>query len=473
MPTGILSLKLGKCVNMPSKRADKLLHHIGAECNRVRNKMVRVFVRWHEDHPAYEPQVYTTKSGKQVTESATFPLALVSSKCDTGFYRQGQATSNMPAAKIISAIQAEVVDYLNGNMPYNHGGLSRWRWQGILNCEINAPSYRSLAIPVQKQDTCLVYDGTVYGQGISAERAASACMIRLALLSKASGYAQRGLIYNLEVGRMSGGNRRLLKRIVSGDLPFCDSRLVCKNGEWFVRLCYNVPEVDHGLDADRVATLRIGGKLSDMPLCVHLPDEDRPRRIGDGKPLVAEYERLTIRRKSLQYRYRSGRGSGHGQERVYRAIRPLSRRMADVKDSFDKYAVACVIHTLVRDGTGTLVYREPTMPLRDHAWFAQHGIPMDWTRFVEKLKFACAKHRIALSVERMGVKEHKETWPREWPENKEREHVASDAAQEAVRTAVPAVSGNGNGHAQPVPAAGKNGVAPRVPRQRLPPLRER
>jgi len=446
---GTLEIKLGASLAWPTRRANALLHAAALDCNRARNAVVRKFLRWHDDHPDYEPGP-RIKNGEPVLDSKGQPKLEhpgVPGELSKSFYRVGTNASPTLSTKVVSSCVRESQGKLTDKVPYNHEGKAKYRWQALLMLEVNPQNFRAKCIPVPNQDTVLVYDGhrnqedlvtkVVNGKikiitpGISKGIAAavdqcgdSSCILRFPLLSRQSGYDQTAAIFRLHVKELSRGNRRLLMDIAKRTRKLKDSKLVFKRGAWFFQLCYEVPVKDHGLDASRVATLWPLHNQYNRPFRLEFPDGTHVD-VGHGIPYLAEYQRVTARRKALRSRYRDGAaGRGHGRKRFFDRLKPWTRALEDAQWGLRNLAIAFVVKMLIAQDCGSLMYREPTMPLRKDVWFAQNGCELEWTHFESHLAFKMESNTVTYATKRVGTKEHGEKYPRKDP---------------GVRAAVPAV----------------------------------
>ena len=100
-----------------------------------------------------------------------------------------------------------------------------------------------------------------------------------------------------------------------------DSKLVKKKGIWYFQLVYKVPEKNHHLDANRVATFVANDETAKRPFTLYFPD-GTSYDLGNGRELLAEYDRLQLRRKRLRYHYRTGIGKGHGRKKFFAKMQP-------------------------------------------------------------------------------------------------------------------------------------------------------
>lgn len=415
MPQGVMKLKIDSCATMPTRRWLKLMDERLADANRVRNAVVRAWVRWREDNPTWQPEQRRVrdrspkfdKSGKPVMEHP-----MVSQTVEAELFHVYKSVAPLLSSSIASGCWSEVLSDLKDRMPYNHRG-SKLRWQAVLNFEVSPPSYTGSTIPCAKKASELTYTD-------------DRLELRFPLLSMASGYASRSPVVRLKGYKshgLSAGERDLLKRIATGELRRADSTLVRKDDGWYYHLVYESPLKDHGLNPDMVATLTPLRSDQRKPFEIAVADGLR-WTVGDGIAFRAICERLTIRRKSIRNRYKDGAGKGHGKAKFYRALRPASRAVIDAQDNFRKHLVNEIIKFCIRTGAGKIVYREPTMPLRNLLWFDQQGLPFDWTSFAAYLKFKLECNRIDVELEprgrskgfpRIGVAQHKLEYAKSWP----------------------------------------------------------
>jgi len=422
MPQGILQIKLGSAVGMPTKRLHILLGQAAVDCNRVRNAIVRKWVRWREDNPDWTPgqrrtsirkgTLKTTKDGKPVMESP-----MISQQQQNLLYHTYKDVAPSLSSNLANGCLSEVLDKLAGDTPYNHVG-AKTCWEATLNYEINPPTFRSLTIPVPKQDSIITFTDDRF-------------TLTFPLLSRQSGYRTIKPSVRLRgysSGGLSRGNQRLAQRIIAGDVKRSDSQLVFEQGEWEYHLCYHVPITDHGLDPTRVAILtplrEPEGRKIQRPFELRIGDGP-VWKLGDGAPYTAEVTRVQIRRKSICNRYKDGHRHGHGRKQFYASLRPSSRAVVDQQDRFIKHLVADIVRFCIMFDAGTVEYREPTMPLRKLIWFEQRGVPFNWTRFAGHLAFKLECNGIAQVTRkskrkklpvRIGVPQHKLEYPGAWPQ---------------------------------------------------------
>jgi hypothetical protein len=306
------------------------------------------------------------------------------------------ATKAAPSlnSSLASACVQDVLSRLKSNVPYNHDGEARWVWQAILWQEISVPTWRGGRIPVLRSTT-KVY----YGE--------DACWVKFSLLSRQSGYRTRSLQVRLHAAALTAGNRRLLRKLVSGELRLADSQLYEKKGEWYFQACYTLPDVA-ACESERVLTLAPGKPESDYPFRMCWTDTDGKLRdwtAGKAKPLIAEYFRVEARRRALRWRYQGGVGSGHGRKRWAKTIKPMQQSVRELSTRWQKQFVSDVIKHAIKEGCGAILYREPTMPLREISYFAAVKVPFDWCALCGRLRFKAEAKGLAFEVTRMGTAE--------------------------------------------------------------------
>lgn len=414
---GILKLKIDSCVTMPTKRYLALMEDRLDDANRVRNAIVRGWVRWREDNPEWEPQQRTTRTGEPKVNAKGDPVLehpMISQSKAAELYHVYKEVAPHMSSNVASGCWNEVLSDLKDKMPYNHEG-SQYRWQAILNYEVQPPTYRASVLPCPSGPSGFIYTD-------------DRLELLHPLLSKTSGYKCRSPVVRLKGLRSKGisrGNQELLKRIARGELRRADSTLVLQKGEWYYHLCYEVPIKDHCLNKDVVAVVTPMRDSERRPFEMRVAGGIR-WTAGDGIAMERKIERVAIRRKSIRNNYKDGAGSGHGKSKFYRAIRPMSRSVVNAQRAFQKHLINEIIRFCVQSGAGTVEYREPTMPLRDCLWFAQRGIPFCWDRFAADLAFNLQKNGISqvfrherkkLPV-RIGKPEHKEEYKSQWETTK-------------------------------------------------------
>jgi hypothetical protein len=390
MPIGILEVKLGRPDGMPQRRLWLLLKQTQQKCSTVRNATITHWLVWCRLHPdwmpggEYEPPPRRIKRKPKLVDPATKPAKdppyAPREFLTRELYCVGTAAAPTLNTSVASSCVKEVSEKLRAKTPYNHEGEARYTWQAILSSEISLPTWRSGKIPAPRSVTRLVYTE-------------DKCSLKVSLLSRQSGYKLLAPTVNLHVSDLNTARRKILKRLASGDLRLADSQLVERKGIWYAQLCYDVPVMGLGLPVDRVLTILPSLPEGRRPFVAIWLDEQNGREktwaLGNGLPLVADYRRVVARRRALRDRYSDGCGTSHGTGRWARTIKPLSRYVVDMCSRFSKQTVADIMALALHERCGSIVYREPTMPVREHSWFAEQDVPMDWTAFEARLAFKC------------------------------------------------------------------------------------
>lgn len=465
----VLEMKLGACLTAPTKRAIVDLHQIGTECNLVRNGIMRYWQRWREDHPNWKPEQRRAKGGlpkiatkitsldrkkwsiKKINElissgeakkdkdnivfngtvigtQADAPVMenlAFSQDLDNEMYARGRKIVPRIASGIVAQLSCEIKNRLLTALPYTHkretGGNCKERWEAILKYEVAADTFRSIHIPCPSAITVLSYEGHLsfnVTKGIEAEMkkmGGSSCVVRFSLFSNDSGRKEKSHVFRLEARQLPRGKRNILKKVASQEWKMADSKLVFKRNAWYFQLTYRQPQKELNLNKENVATIVVAPAKNKQPFQISttVTTDAGPRNIkwdlGHSVVLTADVDRLLMRRKVIQNRYSTaGTGrKGHGKERAFRAMKPITRRSNDVIDLFTNNLVAQIIKFCLRYNCGTVVYREPGLTMRTYSWFEEHKIPYNWTKLLNKITHKCFLNGIELHVQRMGCKEHR------------------------------------------------------------------
>lgn len=461
--TGVLEMKLGFCLTGPTKRAIADLHEIAAQCNVVRNGILRHWERWREDHPDWKPEQRRDRKGdakvarkmtvekpwrvKQVKDLLTkgeavekedgavfhkdkkiaqFEDAAVlehpafSQDLENEMYHKGCELAPPLGCSIVAQLRSEVLDRLKSRMPYNHPGTTEYRWDAILKYECARDCYRAISIPAPNSITVVGYDGLLsrdVSKGVTERLrnlAKSNAIVRLQLFSRESGRKNLDHVFWIEARQLPRGKKAILRRVVSGEWKLCDSKVVYKRDGWYYQMTYKQPQKSLNLNPQNVAKLVMNPASCSHPLSIQLRRQDGRLitwQLGDANVLLAEYKRLELRRTAIQTRYKtasSGR-KGHGRQRAYRSQKPITRKLNDLQEVFTNYVIASIIKFCTRHDCGMVVYKEPSLFLREFSWFAKRGkITYNWTSLANKLKHKTWVNGIELEITRMGCKEHKE-----------------------------------------------------------------
>ena len=404
MAVAIIEIKLGRPYQMPMKRLHKLLEQARRDCCKARNAAVTHWLLWRRQNPDWEPggkydaptpkikrKPKPPKQGAKPPKDPPYgPREFLSREL---YAVASGAARNLNTSLASSCVQ-DAVSRLKANVPYNHDGAARWVWQAILDSEVSLPTWRGGKIPAPRSVTKLAYTE-------------DECWVQFPLLSKASGYRTLSPKVRLHAADLTAGNRRLLRKLVSGEMRLADSQLYEKKGKWYFQACYELPTPEE-LDSERSLTLEIGKPESTYPFRLRWTDSDGKERdwtAGKAKPLIAEYRRIQAKRRSLRWRYRDGAGGGHGKRRFFKSLKPMERAVRDLSGRWQKQFVSDVIKHAIKEGCGAIVYREPTMPLRDKTMFSREDVPFDWTSFIGRLRFKAESKGLRFESTRMGMKE--------------------------------------------------------------------
>lgn len=374
--TAVLKIKLGKCLTGPTKRMAADLHAATQLFNAARNRMVRYWERYCEDHPE------VIQLGKRPGDV----LLKLPQGFSTQLYHAGRETS--PKLNSIIVAQASntiLAAHILKRTPWNHQGQARRMWQAILGNEAARPCFRECGLAAPNKTTRLDYDD-------------HHATLTFALWSKQAGRKQTQASCRIAIGRMPRGLKNIIRRVCLGEngWKLCDSEIVWKEGRrrgrgtWFFHMAYQRPPLAEQLRPDNVATLQSMDGTASHPFEV-FKDLEFAWRLGDVNVLQAKYQQLETRRLVMRNRYRdagSGR-KGHGRKRIEAAIRPVSRQSRDLMERFAKNVVAQAVKYCRRHDCGALVFDRPRTRQKACGWFAAKEIPFDWTRFEAQLKHRC------------------------------------------------------------------------------------
>jgi len=390
---------------MPQKRFEKLLEQAQRDCCKARNAAITHWLVWRRQNPDWEPGGKYDPPPRKIKRKArpvdpnkkppSDPKYAPREFMSRELYDVATKAAPNIAGTVASSCVQEVGARLKANTPYNHEGKARWVWQAILDSEVSLPTWRGGRIPCPRSGLVITY---------TEDR----CEARIPLLSKKSGYARISPTVRLLASDLKAGNRRILKAMADGTKRYADSQIVEKKGRWFLQLVYDVPVNAVDLPTENVLTLMPTLPDDKWPFVMHWTNQEGEERrwfIGYAKPLIAEYRRIETRRRSIRYRYKDGAGSGHGKQRWYQNIKPMSRAVSDMGSRFQKLTIADIIKFAIRENCGSVMYREPTMPVRDNSWFTKQDVPFEWTQFQARLSFSCEKAGLQYDTKRIGMGE--------------------------------------------------------------------
>ncbi len=432
MAVGIISLKLGKCVTAPTKRMIKDLNDI-AEMNRaVKNAIARTWITFHDDNPDWEPGQATTRDRKTGEETLKFdakgkPIMEIGygpSGLGRDLYRAGVAAEPKLHSSITSMASQAVIKKLQAKMPWNHDGSARFFYEAILAHEVHLPRYNKGSIHFAPAELAFAYKGECSPCKMKAVTVRMAdlgqhyAVVRIPMWSRKSSRDVKDCIFRVEVRQMSRGNRKLLEGVANGEVKLRGSALVYrdKDKSWYFNLTYDAPTKNLELNPENVATITMLASDGKNPFAINC---GKPRwTLGKARMLEYQYDRVKVRRSSLRERYRIAdrSGKGHGKKRFFEKTKPMSRAFVDLQAVFTGDLVAEVIKFCKRFDCGTVIFREPTMPLRKHDWFGKRDMAFNWTLLNSKLVDKCANVGIDLKINpkpdgRLGMKEFFEKYP--------------------------------------------------------------
>ena len=131
MPAGIIQIKLGSCLSMPTRKMNKYLDEIANECNVARNAMARFWLRWREDNPDWKPEQRRDRSGalkftKPSKNNAKPEPVLeddaLSQEIGNAIYHRGTEAAPRVSATVVSHLRKDVMTVLLADMPYDYKG---------------------------------------------------------------------------------------------------------------------------------------------------------------------------------------------------------------------------------------------------------------------------------------------------------------------------------------------------------------
>jgi len=416
--TSLIEIPLGSSRSGPSKRLYADLSAMAIEADRARNAMARAWLRWREDRPDWVPPFATDddgnvkqdRDGNPIYINPMHPTSVLRDGTPVDFddeegisfrtylYHVGCKTSPKLATAIISGAAAEVLSNLKTDVQHHKNGY-KYRWQAILANVEQMPTFRMRNIVVANNQSCFCYDG----KSTNSEKkdvnywGKSGAVIQFPLYSQASGRDIKAPIVNVNIGALSPGHRSILKRVASGELKWCDSKLVCKkrrmsvkkNGKsrtvekdvWQIQFTYKRPSENLGLNVNRVAELWPTLPTERSPFHISCADTSRHWYCGNGRLLAKEFERLNARRIAMRnkHKFASSSRKGHGKDNVEMRIRPVSQQIVNIKSPFTWKLIDEIVRFCKANDCGKVIYYEPILPVRSELWLAKNGVQYDWT----------------------------------------------------------------------------------------------
>ena len=447
--TGLLEIPILTSRSGPMKALVADLHHQAQEIDRARNAIARAWLRWREDHPDWKPPPMLDEHGKPKLTKRSEPMLIspmhplrvardgspgefehsedpakarkvwkrkgdgaIGIGFETYLYHAGCAASPHIAAIVISSVCQEVLSNLKTNVQrHNHG--HKYRWQAILAHDEQMPTFKNRTIPVPNNAACFIYAGLSAGgrkDKVAAFWGQSSAVLCFPLYSSDIGRSVNSPIVTLNVGVLSSGNRQLLKRVAAREWRWSDSRLICKKGKWQVQFTYQRPAESLGLNAARVAVLWPQFAQAQRPFLIESEIAGKKWFCGNGRWLATEFERLDARRLRIRGRYKVALTGvkGHGHARFEARLKPWARKTHDCQRHFSWQLIAEIVRFCKANDCGKVIYREPTLGIREYLWFGKNNIPYDWTTLATDLAHKLRFFGIELLIERANGQELRE-----------------------------------------------------------------
>ena len=478
---GLMPLRVLSCRTGPTKRLVADLHHVQRRLDAARNAAMEGWLLWHRTHAWSPPPALDDKGkpkfwqkgknkGKPILESGLFPRlvshegevparvvmkkVLVKRKKDgktvmvekqvacnergehligLSTYLYHLATKAAPdvAAALSACAVKEVVSNLRTDETYKHGFL--YRWQAIMARRIQIPTFVDAGIPVPNNASAFEYDGLHTGGSKNKNAAlwgsrkdgsgAGQAVLAVPLFSENAGRKFTAPVFAVNVGSLSPGNRKILKKVAGGEWKWCDSRLICKDDHWQVQMIYTPLGSDLGLSEENRAVIwpcppeagnrpfKIEAVGADWKTLMEKKKDGKDREIawniGYGQWLAREYQTLDARRKQIRGRYRDATPGmkGHGRRRIEGKFKQWANRTHHCQRQFTWQLIKEIVRFCQRNDCGTVVYREPVVAMRDALWLAKNGAPYNWTPLATDLKQTLAYYGIDLEIVPVKSKE--------------------------------------------------------------------
>lgn len=367
--------------------SDEVLRPVGIACRTARNAGLENWLLRQRGFPESE------KQSTRLVKSTKHPVDKPKSESTKIYHAMTAAVPELGTTQITMLAQA-VSSHLSASVDWRRGpsedGKRKKRRDAILAYEDRPPFFTSLEIPLHNAHTVISFTDRLL-----------VCINRPMRDTKA-------LTVEVSLRNLPPGKQRIIRDLAEGKRKLADSKLVERDGDWY----WHVPVVFENLPrSENIATLKptLGsakdGKQSDRPFQLELPGRDRPWSIGDGRYLLAQTQRLIGLRKMIGWRYRQRMGAGHGRAKVDAAVRRRRTQERNVRTEVLRRAIADVVRQCVRENCGTLIYYEPSLPLREKCWFASVGLEWNWTKFGADLVNAAARQGVEVEVKRWGFKD--------------------------------------------------------------------
>lgn len=366
----------------------KELQRIAELCRRGRNAGAMDWLLRQHGKP---------ESPKQSERLCKHPKYVGKDKSESSkIYHAVRAESDGLTATIHSMLANQVNSFLNGKLDWRRGkaddGKRPRRKDAILKYEDRPPFFTAIEIPVRAVDARFSF----------GDIPAMECRLT----------SDGKTVLKISTGSLSAGHKRQLHALADGARKLADSKLLLKDDEWYWYLPMAFETT--AIVSDRQCVLwptliaEEGERQLDRPFRLVIPDRQKPWGIGDGHYLLAQTHRFTTIKKQIGWRYRQRNGAGHGRKKVDAKQRQVSQALANVVDEVRRRMIVDIVRQCEIAGCGTLLYREPSLPLRERTWFAKHGLEWNWTRLLGDLENACKRRGIVLIKEQWKLKDAKD-----------------------------------------------------------------
>jgi len=432
----VMTIDLGACLTVSTKTAYRLLHELGESCRLGRNKAAKAWSAWTEIHNEWSPEPSLDKEGKPKFDEKGRPYhkneigpEMDGKTMSTWLYHKVRDVAPNISAQIASACKKDVVGKLRAKVPYNQSGQAHYTHEAIrLSEQSGLPSFRDISIPLPKQGVFgFAYKGHYCGQKPTKETKPlvekcckdGGAFVIITPFSKDAHCQKKTLVFRLELGDWPDRLKKRAEKVAKGELALCDSILRWDDRKrrrskprWVFDLCHSLPLEHEGeLDPKQVAVLYALPPTKRHAFHAIFDPKDRPWNLGAANAVKTQAERMIQRRKMIQHKYKDGWQGGHGRQRFFRDFREPTRRVQGAYKRDRENMTKEIVRQCIQRGFGKVLYREPTLPLRDKLWFGHHGVPFNYTVFLASLKTKCEANSIELEVKRMGTAEHKEMFP--------------------------------------------------------------
>lgn len=388
------------------------LPRIAELCRMARNSAVENWLLRMRGLSLSESQA--TRKGGPVTKRNGEPIDHDATKsesaliynfiCDT-VQEIGTPTASLIASSISTHLGAKV-DWrkrgkLAATMPENFKAPKRS--DAILNYHDRPPFFTGMQIPTRGKESSIDHDGdgayVLSVRGVTRRKDAVGRTV-----------PGESLRFTLRTGALPVSKRRILSEISSGDMRCPDGCILMKDdGDWYWDIAIKRQAVllDNGVSAILAPVMPKPDSHNsqlDRPYVLELPNA-RDWYIGDGRYLKAQMTRLTGLRKQIGWRYRNGNGAGHGRSKIDAAIGKRIHQARNICDEVRRRMIRDVIEQCKRNRIGTLIYREPTDPVKGKCWFESNGLEWDWTRFASDLKNQCMRAGVTFETNKLKMAE--------------------------------------------------------------------